>query len=59
MFLYAALGGLIVLLPYLLIRRGGYSAAAAGAALLPLLDRDGPRLARRWPLAERVGARRC
>lgn len=34
-FLYAALGGLFVLLPFLLIR-SGYSAFAAGAALLPL-----------------------
>ncbi|HEX6375440.1 MAG TPA: MFS transporter [Allosphingosinicella sp.] len=35
-FLYAALGGLFVLLPYLLIEQGGYSPVAAGAALLPL-----------------------
>ncbi len=34
--LYGALGGLLLLLPYLLIRAGGYSAFAAGAALLPL-----------------------
>lgn len=34
--LYAALGGLFVLLPYLLIKVGGYSSVAAGAALLPL-----------------------
>ncbi|MDO9710917.1 MFS transporter [Paracraurococcus lichenis] len=34
--LYGALGGLIVLLPYLLIRIEGWSALAAGAALLPL-----------------------
>jgi EmrB/QacA subfamily drug resistance transporter len=32
---YGALGGLLVLLPYQLIRAGGYSATAAGAALLP------------------------
>jgi hypothetical protein len=31
-FLYAGLGGLLVLLPYLLIRIVGYSAVAAGAA---------------------------
>ena len=36
LFLYAALGGLMVLLPYTLITAGGYSAAQAGAALLPL-----------------------
>ena len=35
-FLYASLGGLLVLLPYLLIRIEGYSAVAAGAAMLPL-----------------------
>ena len=36
LFLYAALGGVFMLLPYLLIESGGYSAAAAGAALLPV-----------------------
>lgn len=35
-FLYASLGGLLVLLPFLLIRIAGYSAIAAGAAILPL-----------------------
>lgn len=34
--LYAALGGLFVLVPYLLIESGGYSATGAGAALLPM-----------------------
>src|ERR1700689_994830 len=34
--LYGALGGLFVLVPYLLIRAAGYSGTAAGAALLPL-----------------------
>ena len=34
--LYGALGELLVLLPYLLIKAAGYSATAAGAALLPL-----------------------
>jgi EmrB/QacA subfamily drug resistance transporter len=33
--LYGALGGLLLLLPYELIRADGYSATAAGAALLP------------------------
>ena len=33
--LYAALGGLMVLLPYMLIGSFDYSATAAGAALLP------------------------
>jgi EmrB/QacA subfamily drug resistance transporter len=35
-FLYGSLGGLMVLLPFLLIRVAHYSAVAAGAALLPL-----------------------
>jgi EmrB/QacA subfamily drug resistance transporter len=34
-FLYGALGGLLVLLPYVLITAAHYSATAAGAALLP------------------------
>jgi EmrB/QacA subfamily drug resistance transporter len=34
--LYAALGGLFVLVPYFLIEASGYSATQAGAALLPL-----------------------
>ena len=34
--LYGALGGLFVLVPYVLITGGGYSSTAAGAALLPL-----------------------
>jgi len=58
--LYGALGGLLVLLPYLLIQAVGYSATMAGAALLPfpliltvlspvmggVTGRFGPR----WPL---------
>jgi EmrB/QacA subfamily drug resistance transporter len=35
-FLYAALGGLFVALPFVLIELQGYSPVAAGAALLPL-----------------------
>jgi EmrB/QacA subfamily drug resistance transporter len=34
--LYGALGGLFLLVPYLLIKAAGYSGTAAGAALLPL-----------------------
>ena len=34
--LYGALGGLMVLIPYVLIEGHGYSGTAAGAALLPL-----------------------
>ena len=33
--LYGALGGLLVLIPYVLIQAAGYSGTAAGAALLP------------------------
>jgi predicted MFS family arabinose efflux permease len=61
LFLYAALGELFVLLPFLLIRGAGYSAVAAGAALLPLpitLALVSPfagslaeRIGARWPLA--------
>jgi len=56
--LYGALGGLLVLVPYVLIQASGYSATQAGAALLPLplvialtsswmgqlAERSGPRL---------------
>ena len=55
--LYAALGGMLVLLPYLLIDSGGYSAAAAGAALLPLPIALGLGSRAAGRLAERVGAR--
>jgi MFS family permease len=34
--LYGAVGGLFVLVPFVLIKSGGYSATGAGAALLPL-----------------------
>ncbi len=33
--LYAALGGLLLILPYLLIQSGGYSATQAGLAIMP------------------------
>jgi EmrB/QacA subfamily drug resistance transporter len=36
LFLYGALGGLLLLIPYVLIRASSYSGTAAGAALLPL-----------------------
>jgi EmrB/QacA subfamily drug resistance transporter len=55
--LYAALGGMVVLLPYLLIRSAGYSAAAAGAALLPLPIAMGLGSRAAGRLAERIGAR--
>ncbi|NIJ33544.1 MFS transporter [Sphingomonas oligoaromativorans] len=59
--LYGALGGLLVLLPYLLIVGGGYSPLQAGFALLPfsivigtvsrLAGRLTGRLGPRWPLS--------
>lgn len=59
--LYGALGGLLVLLPYLLIVGGGYSPVQAGFALLPfsvvigtasrLAGRLTAKLGPRWPLS--------
>ena len=58
--LYGALGGLLVLLPYLLIVGGGYTPLQAGLALLPfsvvigtasrLAGRLTGRMGPRWPL---------
>jgi len=58
--LYGALGGLMLLLPYTLIEAGGYAAASAGAALLPLpivialgsplMGKLAARIGPRWPL---------
>ena len=55
--LYGALGGLIVLLPYMLIVGGGYSPTQAGLALLPfsIVIGIGSRLAGR--LTEKIGPR--
>jgi EmrB/QacA subfamily drug resistance transporter len=55
--LYGALGGLFVLVPYMLIEGAGYSGTAAGAALLPLplmLTVTSPLAG---ALAGRIGAR--
>lgn len=55
--LYGALGGLLVLLPYLLIDLKAYSASEAGAALLPmplLIALTAPTMGR---LAARLGPR--
>ncbi|MGB6353474.1 MAG: MFS transporter [Steroidobacteraceae bacterium] len=56
-FLYGSMGGLIVLLPFLLIQMNHWSAVAAGAALLPvpLLIGIGSRSMGR--LAARIGSR--
>jgi EmrB/QacA subfamily drug resistance transporter len=55
--LYAALGGALFLLPFLLIQVHGYSALAAGAAFLPFSAIMG--LGSRWAggLVETLGAR--
>lgn len=55
--LYGALGGLFVLLPYLLIEAGHYSAVKAGAALLPLPAMIGAASRFMGQLATRVGPR--
>jgi len=59
--LYAAMGGLILLLPYVLIVGGDYSPLRAGAALLPfsiliggasrLMGRVAETIGPRWPLS--------
>ena len=57
LFLYAAMGGMLFLLPFLLIRVDGFSATAAGAALLPfpiVLGVLSPAMGR---LSDRIGAR--
>ena len=55
--LYGALGALIVLLPYVLIQVGGYTATRAGSALVPwavVLALASPMMGR---IAGRIGAR--
>ena len=55
--LYAALGGLLVLLPYMLIESFGFGATEAGAALLPMPLIIGTLSRAAGGLAGRVGAR--
>jgi predicted MFS family arabinose efflux permease len=55
--LYGALGGLMVLVPYLLIVGGGYSPTHAGLALLPLSIVMGTMSGVAGRLAERIGPR--
>ncbi|WP_265562108.1 MFS transporter [Sphingomicrobium arenosum] len=55
--LYAALGGMLLLLPYLLIDSAGYSPTQAGLAIMPfplLIGLGSPLMG---GLAERIGAR--
>lgn len=55
--LYGALGGLLVLLPYLLIVAGGYSPLQAGLSLLPFSVVIGAMSRPMGRLAERIGPR--
>lgn len=55
--LYGALGGLLVLLPYLLIVGGGYSPTQAGFALLPFSIVIGTASRFAGRLSERIGPR--
>ena len=57
--LYGALGGLLVLLPYVLINGSGYSATRAGAALLPFPLVMGVLSRSMGGLATRVGIRKA
>jgi EmrB/QacA subfamily drug resistance transporter len=55
--LYAALGGLIVLLPFVLIRLGHYTALEAGTAMLPIPVLIGGASRLMGPIAARLGGR--
>ena len=55
--LYAALGGLLVLLPYMLIESFGFGATEAGAALLPMPLIIGTLSRAAGGLAGRIGTR--
>ena len=55
--LYGALGGLLLLVPYVLIEARGYSATMAGAALLPLPLVVALTSSQMGKLAVRTGAR--
>jgi EmrB/QacA subfamily drug resistance transporter len=55
--LYGALGGLLVLIPYVLIEESRYSATMAGAALLPLPLVIALTSSRMGQLASRIGPR--
>jgi EmrB/QacA subfamily drug resistance transporter len=57
LFLYAALGELFVLLPFVLIRGADYSAIGAGAALLPLPITLAVASPLAGSLADRIGTR--
>ena len=55
--LYGALGGLLLLLPYVLIQAGGYTALQAGFALLPMPLGMGIASRIMGPLTVRIGPR--
>ena len=56
--LYGALGGLLVVLPYMLIEELGYSATQAGAAMLPFPAIMGTLSRPFGGMAQRIGVRR-
>ena len=58
LFLYAAFGGLLVLLPYMLITASHYSNMAAGASLLPIPIVTATLSPMAGSLAGRIGSRR-
>ncbi|MEL7059722.1 MAG: DHA2 family efflux MFS transporter permease subunit [Acidobacteriota bacterium] len=58
LFLYAALGGVLLLLPYVLITGYGFDATRAGAAILPFPLVMGLLSRSAGGLAQRVGVRR-
>jgi MFS family permease len=55
--IYGVLGGFLVLLPYALIKAGGYSATAAGSSLLPFTVVLGVASPLTGALAGRIGSR--
>jgi len=55
--LYGALGGLLLLMPYVLIQAGGYTALQAGFALLPMPLGMGLASRIMGPLTVRIGPR--
>ena len=57
--LYAALGGMVVLLPYLLIRGAGWSATGGRRGAAAAVGRDGARLARGRAGSPSASARAC
>jgi len=57
--LYGALGALLVLLPYVLIKAAGYSSTAAGASVAAAAVGDFVRLADHWKASPAGSDRGC